>query len=252
MERYRSVFDDITELIRRSGREILLPIFENKQKLGLTYKADDVLGQKFRAENENPLTFADSRCHTAIVTGLKDLFPRLKEYPHLKNLQIKLIGEEDDLTPEQRIAAFEEFDGEGIIAVQDPVDGTANFARGALKVRSKEKLTDVDREFSILLAVVINGIVTAGWMYAPCQDLMFTAHVGQGVFLNGKRIRLEKPPHDPKWWKGGMSELHVANYFDAITEKIYFNGAGQRVPFAEIEKRAASFGEIVNIKDCFS
>ncbi len=249
---YMPVFDEITELVRKTGKEIVLPVFEGRQDLGLVYKKDEVQGQKFQAEKENPLTYADSRCQKALEERLEMLFPLLKAHPELKNLKTKIIAEENDLTPKAREDFFRTFHGEGINSVIDPVDGTVNFARGAVKLKSKQELNEADREFSVLLALVVNGIALAGWMYAPCQDMMFTAHVGQGAFLNGKKIALHEAPADPGQWQGGIAELHPANYADALVEEIYLNGADKRVPFVELRKRASAFGCVIDVKNCCS
>lgn len=59
--------------------------------------------------------------------------------------------------------------------VMDPLDGTSFFARGL-------------EGWSISLAYVRNGEVELGLTFAPVEDELFYAKVGEGAFLNGKRI----------------------------------------------------------------
>lgn len=57
----------------------------------------------------------------------------------------------------------------------DPIDGTANFARGLAF-------------WCVSIAAVIDGDVVAGAIYDPVADLMFAADL-EAAFLNGKPIR---------------------------------------------------------------
>lgn len=59
--------------------------------------------------------------------------------------------------------------------VIDSLDGTTFFARGL-------------EGWSISLAYVKNGEVELGMTFAPVEDELFYAKVGEGAFLNGKRI----------------------------------------------------------------
>ncbi|MCO5731290.1 inositol monophosphatase [Rhizobium sp. SSA_523] len=57
----------------------------------------------------------------------------------------------------------------------DPIDGTANFARGLAF-------------WCVSIAAVIDGEVVAGAIYDPVSELMFSADVN-GAYLNGQPIR---------------------------------------------------------------
>lgn len=57
----------------------------------------------------------------------------------------------------------------------DPLDGTTNFLHG-LQV------------FSISIALMENGIITAGVVYAPSMNEIFSAEKGKGAYLNNKPI----------------------------------------------------------------
>lgn len=71
--------------------------------------------------------------------------------------------------------------GEDPVWVIDPVDGTANFARGR-------------PGFAVILALVRQGAVRAGWIYDPLGDVMAVAEQGSGAWSAGERLRVAAVP----------------------------------------------------------
>ena len=65
--------------------------------------------------------------------------------------------------------------GEGRLWLIDPIDGTANFAEGRAP-------------FGLMIALVQDGEVEAGWIYDPLSDRLCHAHRGHGAFVDGWRI----------------------------------------------------------------
>ena len=61
--------------------------------------------------------------------------------------------------------------------VVDPIDGTANFARGT-------------PHFCVSIALTDGETALAGAIYDPAVDELFTAQAGGGAFLNGEPIRV--------------------------------------------------------------
>jgi myo-inositol-1(or 4)-monophosphatase len=59
----------------------------------------------------------------------------------------------------------------------DPLDGTTNFLHGI-------------PHFAISIALERHGVITAGLIYNPVTDEMFTAERGGGAFLNDRRLRV--------------------------------------------------------------
>lgn len=59
----------------------------------------------------------------------------------------------------------------------DPLDGTHNFMR---------KLPI----FCTMVALVKNDKIILGAIYVPVMDFMFTAEIGKGAYLNGKKIKV--------------------------------------------------------------
>ena len=63
----------------------------------------------------------------------------------------------------------------------DPLDGTTNFAHGY-------------PQFSVSLALQIDGQTEIGVVFDPLRDELFTAQRGRGAFLNGRPIRVSATP----------------------------------------------------------
>jgi myo-inositol-1(or 4)-monophosphatase len=64
----------------------------------------------------------------------------------------------------------------GAVWVVDPIDGTANFARGV-------------PHFCVSIACVLDNAVEVAALYDPMRDELFSARRGGGAFLNGAPIR---------------------------------------------------------------
>lgn len=64
----------------------------------------------------------------------------------------------------------------------DPLDGTTNFLHG-LQI------------FSISIALMENGIITAGVVYAPAMSEMFCAEKGRGAYLDNQPIQISYTPN---------------------------------------------------------
>jgi myo-inositol-1(or 4)-monophosphatase len=84
----------------------------------------------------------------------------------------RILSEED--------ADSHRFDYSGPLWIIDPIDGTANYARG-------------HPYFGISVAFAMDGEVLAGCVHAPALGETFTAAKGQGAFLNGRPIRASSP-----------------------------------------------------------
>jgi myo-inositol-1(or 4)-monophosphatase len=99
-------------------------------------------------------TAADGEVEKLIVSRLSDAFP-----------EDTFFGEEGGgrFSPE--------------VWVIDPIDGTANFARGIA-------------HFCISIAFLREGRMTVGVLYEPMRDELFAALAGQGATCNGRPMRV--------------------------------------------------------------
>jgi len=76
-----------------------------------------------------------------------------------------VLGEEAAAQDRGRFALLA---GEAPVWVIDPVDGTANFARG-------------QPGFAVIVALIERAVVRAGWIYDPLADTMVMAEAGSGA-----------------------------------------------------------------------
>ncbi|WP_448594286.1 inositol monophosphatase family protein [Thermoflexus hugenholtzii] len=86
----------------------------------------------------------------------------------------RVLGEEGTSQEEAREAM-----AQGIVWVVDPLDGTTNFARRL-------------PYFAVSVGLLVEGEPVVGVIYAPLQDMLFTAARGRGAFLNGRPIRVSE------------------------------------------------------------
>ncbi len=94
----------------------------------------------------------------------------------------------------------------------DPIDGTAKFA-AQLPVSV----------FS--LALVVDGRPEVGVVYAPFNDHMYTAIIGQGAFMNGKPIKVNSKKLNDRaelnvdWWASNERDV-----IKVVREIVYSEG----------------------------
>jgi fructose-1,6-bisphosphatase/inositol monophosphatase family enzyme len=83
-----------------------------------------------------------------------------------------VLGEEAVAQDRSRLALLA---GEAPVWVIDPVDGTANFAKG-------------QEGFAVIIAYVHAARLRAGWIYDPLGDVMVMAAAGAGAWSAGTRL----------------------------------------------------------------
>ncbi|MEX0338437.1 MAG: inositol monophosphatase family protein, partial [Arenibacterium sp.] len=105
-----------------------------------------------KADGAGPVTEADLAVNEVLEEKLRGARP---DYGWFSE------ESEDDLS---RLACERVF-------IVDPIDGTRSFVEGS-------------NTWAHSLAVVENGIVTAGVVYLPMRDKLYGAALGQGAFLN--------------------------------------------------------------------
>ncbi|MBD3679561.1 MAG: 3'(2'),5'-bisphosphate nucleotidase CysQ [Rhodobacteraceae bacterium] len=93
------------------------------------------------------------------------------------------------------------------VFIVDPIDGTRSFVAG-------------ERTWAHSLAIAENGVVTAGVVFLPVHDKLFSASLGAGAHLNqepisaslqaradGATVLAPKPSLDPAAWPGGLPQF---------------------------------------------
>ncbi len=108
------------------------------------------------------VTDADLRSEAWLTARLADLLPGSL-----------VVGEEAVSTDE---TVLERLSGDAPVWVIDPVDGTANFAKGL-------------PSFAIIVALVRGGETVQGWIYEPATGRLATAERGSGVYVDGRPVQ---------------------------------------------------------------
>ena len=113
------------------------------------------------------VTQADKAAEAALEIALKDFYPGAG-----------FIGEESVAADPSRIKAL---GGEGAFWIVDPLDGTRNFVQ-------------LREEFGTIVALVVDGIIQAGWIYAIPDKKFAIASKGDGVSWAGEILVPLSPP----------------------------------------------------------
>ena len=98
----------------------------------------------------------------------------LTEQLRLRYPEVGFLCEEEDL---------EEVSGHEAVWVIDPIDGTANYARG-------------NENCCISVGLVSGGEPVLGVVYSPWRGELYTAEKGKGAFCNGKAIHVSDRPFE--------------------------------------------------------
>ena len=93
--------------------------------------------------------------------------------------------------------------------IVDPIDGTRNFVR---KIPI----------WAVLIALEEAGEVTAGAIYNPVTDEMYSAYRGGGAFLNGARIRVSAITELSQAWflHAGLGIVRTAGWWEGFARVI--------------------------------
>lgn len=110
----------------------------------------------------NLVTDADRAAEEAIISTIRDTFP-----------SHRFLAEERGL--EARTESLFQW-------VIDPLDGTTNFAHGF-------------PFYAVSIGLEYAGRCVLGVVFNPVHDELFTAVLGQGAFVNGRRIRVSRIDH---------------------------------------------------------
>lgn len=152
-----------------------------------------MLKREFDVEQKGNLSNLVTSADVAVQTFLKDRLTRLVEGS-------VFLGEEGEI-PDTDVE---------YLWVNDPIDGTANFAR--------------DMGLSVIsVALIKDGKPYIGVIYHPYRDECFTAIKGEGAYLNGRRIYVSDRPFERGMLCSAMSlyEKRYAKQCFNIIEKVY-------------------------------
>ena len=149
--------DKVATAIREVAATEIIPRWRN-------LKAGDI------SEKTGPqdlVTVADQAAEKALSAKLLSLYPNTV-----------VVGEE---SVEADAGIMNLFQQDKPVWVIDPIDGTMGFSQG-------------EPEFDVMLALVQNGELLAGWIYAPVDDDMIMASIATGAVRITKGSTPQKLP----------------------------------------------------------
>lgn len=146
----------VTALLEEAGKNHVLPWFRE-------LKAHEI---QTKSGPDDLVTVADLACEAFLSERLQRLLP-----------ESRVVGEEAAARDHSTLDVLEQH---GHVWIIDPVDGTHNFAHGK-------------NEFAIILALVKDGEMEAGWIHVPLEGKTITAFRGGGSFCNEVRLRVASP-----------------------------------------------------------
>ncbi|PID98824.1 hypothetical protein CSA80_03890 [Candidatus Saccharibacteria bacterium] len=147
-------------------------------------------GPRFKHDN-SVVTIADEEINDLVIRRVKQTYP------------------DHDINGEEASNQ----NGSKYVWVCDPIDGTAKFAAQVpVSVFS--------------LALVIDGKPEVGVIYAPFNDHMYTAVIGQGAFMNGRPIKVnskklsDRAELNVDWWASNDHDV-----IKVVREIVYSEGS---------------------------
>lgn len=159
--------DRVSSVIREVAESDILPYFRQ-------------LAEGQVREKTGPtdlVTVADEAAERALTSRLAGLLPGSV-----------VVGEE---AASADPAVLDRLSGDAPVWVIDPVDGTLNFAAGR-------------PTFAVIVALVQGGRTVAGWIHDPCGRRTAVAAVGEGAWMDGRRLRVAAPA-PPSAMRGAAS-----------------------------------------------
>ena len=152
----------------------------------------------------NFCTETDEKIQAFLIERLKTMFP-----------DAEFLGEEDGQD------VFSSKMSKGYCFVIDPIDGTSNF------------IYDY-RPSVISVGLLNNGKPYMAVVYNPYDDMLFSAVLGQGAFLNGEKIMSSEAP-----LKESLSVFGTAPYYTELQE-ISFDIAKKLLPLCVDLRRSGT------------
>ncbi|HEX6257301.1 MAG TPA: inositol monophosphatase family protein [Euzebyales bacterium] len=150
--------DVVAALLRRVATEVVLVHFRSLSDHDVREKSPG-----------DPVTVADEQAEAQLRAGLLQALPAAR-----------VVGEEAASADPSLLDGL----GEGTVWVVDPIDGTSNFADGV-------------SPFALMVALVDDGLTTAGWIYDPVAERLCHAHRGHGAFVDGRTVLARASGADP-------------------------------------------------------
>jgi len=147
--------DSVSDLIRRVAADEMLPRFVDLEV--------SEIGEKTPGDFVTAVDLAMERRLTAELAAL---------------LPGSLVIGEEAVGADIRV--LDRLLAEAPVWVVDPLDGTANFASGY-------PLS------TVIVALVVEGVTRAGWIYCPFSGRMAAGSRGEGAWMGDRRLKVRRP-----------------------------------------------------------
>ncbi len=147
-----ALFETVTSLIRSVATEQIMPRWQHL----LQEQIDEKTPGDF-------VTIADHESEARLTKALASLISGAR-----------VVGEE---AVSGDPSLLDDLD-RGCVWLVDPLDGTGNFVSGT-------------PHFAVMVALLQDGVVEAGWIFQPAHDRFYFAERGRGAFCNGSPVRAQ-------------------------------------------------------------
>jgi fructose-1,6-bisphosphatase/inositol monophosphatase family enzyme len=139
----------VEALLRDVAAAVVMPRYQQLETHQITEKTPGDL-----------VTIADQESELRLSEGLTRILP-----------EARIVGEEGCAAAPSLLDHLER----GTAWIIDPIDGTGNFAAGR-------------PHFALMVALVADGEVIAGWIYDPLRNRLCHAHHNGGAWIDGERV----------------------------------------------------------------
>lgn len=139
----RQLHHEVATLLEDAAERVIMPRFQALAEGDIEEKTPGEL-----------VTVADREAEVLLSEALSRLLPGSR-----------VVGEEACSAKPALLQGL----GEGLVWIVDPIDGTANYARGA-------------EPFGTIIALARDGEVLGGWIYAPVSRTLHFAFASEGAF----------------------------------------------------------------------
>lgn len=146
------LFEAITRLMRSVAAEQIMPRWQHLLREQINEKTPGDL-----------VTIADHEAEARLTEALAGLIPGSR-----------VVGEEAVSAAPDLLNGLDQ----GCVWLVDPLDGTGNFVAGS-------------PHFAIMVTLLQDGVIEAGWIFQPAHDRFYVAERGRGAFCNGSPVRAQ-------------------------------------------------------------
>lgn len=193
----------VAAVLQRAASEVILPRY---RKL-----SDDDVREKGPGDL---VTVADTEAERLLGQALRALAPG------------SVVVGEEAVAADPRVLG--RLAGTKLVWIIDPVDGTHNFAHGR-------------PDFAVIVALVQQGQVCAGWIHDPLAGATIWAVAGGGTWQDGRRVSLPAAPP-----LAAMTGMVTGTLSGAVRAKQVFSASGRVGPLLDPHCAGQTYARLVD------